>query len=193
MADDGTGMERRKFLERGVMAAGLVWTTPVIRSVGRLGARGTPPPSSASSSTPTVSTYTFAGSFPDTTYTVNAGGPGCFGFVTFDFTADLTTLGVSNGSVEFCVGNLGSDIFPILSGGSFALSNADGSISGQISGGQVGPQIVSGFSTALHTDISVAGGTGLFGGATGTAVIDGVLLITDQMTGDISGTFEVPS
>jgi hypothetical protein len=185
-------LTRRQAIERTALAAGFVWSAPAIRSVQRLTAPGTPPPSS-SSSVPTTTTYTFAGSFPDTTYTVNPGGPGCFGFTTFDFTADLTTLGVSNGSVEFCVEYSGSgDIFPIVSG-SFALSNADGSISGQVSGGQIGPQIVSGFSTALHMDISVAAGTGLFAGATGTAVIDGVLLVTNHMTGDVSGTFDVPA
>jgi hypothetical protein len=48
MTEDGAGVARRKFLARSAVAAGLVWTSPAVRSV-RLGqADGTPPPNSTS-------------------------------------------------------------------------------------------------------------------------------------------------
>jgi hypothetical protein len=192
------GITRRQMITRGALSVGFVWSTPVIHTV-RLGtAPGTPPPETTTSS-PTSTVIAFGGEIPRSPWTYDDTVPGCFAFTTFTFATDLSTLGESTVAVEFCTG-INPPTFPVSSG-TFSLSAGDGSLNGVVSGGQVGPLVrLDPFTNALHLDITITGGTGAFGQATGTATIDGFLETDANVApaapiavyGQTSGTITVP-
>jgi hypothetical protein len=189
MADDEAGRARRIFLQRGGVAAGLVWSAPVVRSVQLLAAGGTPPPATTTTSTPTAKTYVFSGTG---TATAGASAGPCAFNLALSFDANLSTLGQSNLSSLLCL-PFGPGNSPILES-AFVLVAQGEQISGTLTGqltifpitpSQVWAQIVL---SLLITD-----GTGMFAGATGTASFFATFMNPAGDTANLFGTFEVPA
>jgi hypothetical protein len=189
------GVTRRDVLAKGAVAAGFVWSAPAIRSVRALQAEGTPP-RTTTTSTPTVTTYTFAGRFPEVPFSGIA-APDCFALSEFVANANLSTLGDSSIAVTFCAGEPSDPGPPFaVKSGTFALSADGGSVSGTVTGGSVGP--IAQQSASVHLDIAITAGTDQFAGASGTATIDAVFRVDNSIgliviQGEIEGTFDARS
>ena len=200
MADDQhSGVTRRRVLAQGAMAAGVVWSTPVVRSVSRLGAVGTPAPPT-SDTEPSVTHYSFAGSVGGRDID-RTNGPCTFNVVV-TFTAELSTLGTTDGRFELCV-EVGQPL-TFEASGTALLSAAGGTVAGTAVGNLVvhnGPSMESPPLTDVHLTMTIAGGTGTFEGAVGTALYDDREQLTGTdpehlfvvFSGELSGSFDVPS
>ena len=169
MADDERSrLSRRNVLAHGAIAAGLVWSKPVVRSVGRLGAVGTPEPPTSATNPPTSTTYTFGGPSEGTFVNLPQTEPGCVLNGEFDFPTNVDGVGPATVAENICVNNPAGPV--VLLSGSFTLTANGGTFVGTFTG-TAGPPDGSG--APAHHDITITTGTGIFAGATGTATLDG--------------------
>ncbi len=192
MSRDATpGPTRRQVIERGALAAGLVWATPALRSVRVLQATGTPPPATTSNPPPPT-VITFSG-IVNTSQGGLDDAPDCPGFVLDVFgSADLDPIGPTQLALQPCF------MFPPdaqntyhpAGAGHFVLTPSGGTITGTVAG-PLGPTTAQ-QSLAIDWTLHVTGGTGTYAGATGTGTFVGELIDIGQAQGTLSCTIEPP-
>ena len=203
----GPTIIRRRDILRGGAAAGLIWSAPTVRHAQVRASDGSPPPASTTTLPTTTTTprepvtYEFAGEFGGVDIHQVPAPPIPFQCQDnilfrrwFQFLADLGPLGLSGVTVVYCLRPINSFVFEVAGGG-FQLTNADGSFSARGTLTGTFETNVSRFSQVLHVEIDVTTGTGLFAGASGTAVVDA---IGDSFSpgifsrGTITGSVTVP-
>jgi hypothetical protein len=181
---DRRNVTRRRLLEGGAVAAGLVWSAPAVRSVRLLDANGTPPPSSTTSTgtTPPMTTFDLVGSFADAIVAFDDPR------LTFDDFVVLfaAPIGTSTMSLQVVV-QRELDIGFLFIGGTFLIVAANGEISGEVTGGSA-----TAADLRYQADLSITAGQGAFAGASGSATIFGSIIFSEA-SGDVLGTFTVPS
>jgi hypothetical protein len=188
---------RRRVLQGGGVAVGLVWSTPIVNSVRVFQSAGSPPPSSTTTTTPQPNRLTFSGLFTVRSQTIDLFDPAC-GFARWriDATADLTgqpmdiAVNPAEFQLDFC-----ADI------GAFS----DGTMSFGLPGGDVTGDLESGFYSPggtvgqfvpqeLSLTFDVTGGTGAFAGAGGSVHIEAAWpRFQDLASGTVSGTLDTAS
>jgi len=124
-------------------------------------------------------------------------GPGILRFV-FDGTGDLAPFGPTTSRFDVCTDSSGGvDPTPIVSGSTFTITAAGGTLTGDVTGtGSSFSPTPQGF--PFHNILTVTGGTGVFAGATGTLFNDGFVNIAStgpllRSTGTVSGTLILQS
>jgi len=124
-------------------------------------------------------------------------GPGILRFV-FDGTGDLAPFGPTESRFDVCTDSSGGvDPTPIVSGSTFTITAAGGTLTGDVTGtGSSFSPTPQGF--PFHNILTVTGGTGVFAGATGTLFIDGFVVVVSgtpplRSTGTVSGTLVLRS
>jgi hypothetical protein len=122
------------------------------------------------------------------------GGCGEFRHI-IDGTGEWSALGASTLHLDFCIGSPPDGVHhPVLDGGTFTISAADGTLTGTMTGdvqpgGTPPPEV--GF--PFHFDLVTTGGTGRFATATGSFVVDGAFGYGAlNARGTVSGTITIP-
>lgn len=140
---------------------------------------------------PVTGTFTATGGISD------CGGNGLTRFI-FDGTGDLSPFGPTTSHFDICTDSSGGvDPTPIVSGSTFTITAAGGTLFGAVTGtGSSFSPTPQGF--PFHNILTVTGGTGVFAGATGTLFNDGFVVIVGgptplASTGTVSGTLVLPS
>ena len=197
MSDDreqSSARPRREVLRHGAVVAGLVWSAPTLRSVSRLAATGSPPPTS----TPTTTTsmqVSFAGTVPRTLL-----GPGtgaCFGAIgtaAFNVTTELSSLGRCTLAFDMCLFE-GQTNDVLIGDGTFLITAAGGAIGGSIDSGVIRSVPPLPTDQPMQFDMTITSGTNQFAGATGTAEFVGVATPgppDNTVSGEVTGSFATP-
>jgi hypothetical protein len=132
-----SAFSRRQVLQRSGVAVGLIWSTPLVKSVRQIQNAGSPPPSSTTTTAPQPIRLTFTGLFTVRNQTIDLSDPACaFARWRIDATADLAgqpsdiTVNPAQFQLDFC-----ADI------GAFS----DGSMSFDFPGGDLTGDLESGF------------------------------------------------
>ena len=127
MADERQGVTRRDAIRSTAVAAGLVWTAPVVKSVRLLATSGTPAPPT-SSTEPTRTQYTFETRFGPARSPIPDDAT-CWFLQTFAFTAVLSSLGLSDVTVHLC-GGLPNGGISSIETASLTVISSGGSLNG---------------------------------------------------------------
>lgn len=165
------GFTRRKAIRSGAVAAGFVWATPAVRSVRLSQAPGSPPPTSSSTTTTELPTVRFGGTLEQMT-TVGEAQDGCssaFGFAG-TITAVLDDLGPGEWALSICMfPGVDEVLLQVLA---YTLTTASGTVTGNGHGtaGIVDPDAPA----PVRLELGISGGTGVFAGAAGSMVLDGL-------------------
>ncbi len=170
---------RREVLTGGAVAAGLAWSTPMIRSVNLTAIVGSPPPTSTTIPEPTI--YIFAGAFHAPGLLAQTDD--CLLRGKYEGTAMLSSLGSSTIFLDFCVVATSSPF--ALDHGEFRIEAPAGSVGGPVTAGFLE------FDADLHLEMVIDNGTGAYAGASGAATFDGALddTVVHGIKGDITGSF----
>jgi len=114
-----------------------------------------------------------------------------------DGEGDWADLGETTFTLDFCLGpDMGSEPWPIFDG-TFAITTADGSVSGDLdgtvaAGPATGPDPA--FPFPLHFVLTVTGGTGRFAGASGSIAMEGAFgPAAISAAGTVEGTISRPA
>ena len=104
---------------------------------------------------------------------------------------EWSALGASTFNLDFCIANTGGAVWPVLDGGTFTVTSADGTLSGTTGGwvaaGGTGTEF------PLHLELAITGGSGRFADASGALVLDGAFGVgAGTAWGDVSGTVTIP-
>lgn len=187
MADDHV-LTRRDSIRNAAVAAGLIWSAPVIRSATMLGAVGTPvPPTSTTMGNPTVTHYEFRAFFlaPNGLGPPVAGCPGGTSDITY--TADIIDAGPAAVAQHTCLAEIR---FPLTVTGTLTFTRPDGTIDATFAGS--GSPDATGSEIDFDTDVVVDGGTGRFAGARGAGTFTSRLFnSTGEVDGRLDGSFDV--
>jgi hypothetical protein len=111
-----------------------------------------------------------------------------------------SALGDSTFNLDFCIANTPTTEpgWPVLDGGTFTVTAADGTLSGTLTGwvdATGTPPPGGGFPTEFpaHLVLTVTAGSGRFAAATGSLVLDGVFgPAAATFEGTVSGTITIP-
>jgi hypothetical protein len=122
-----------------------------------------------------------------------SGNPCALYHQTATATGDLVPLGVSQVSLDFCVGNVPDGLHYPVTSGTFTIAALDGTVSGSMSGFvQPGVPVDDGYPFQLV--LTAAGGTGRYTESTGTIILDGSFgLAAQTLHGTASGTLRFGS
>jgi hypothetical protein len=174
-------LSRRTAIQRGAMAAGVVWTTPVLKSVRAMQANGSPP-SSSTTSDPGPTTVDISGAITGTLLVSSLTPPFAPFFFHFDGTITVPAVGDGTFTFDATITNE-----PVVEG-PITVVFAGGTLAGDL---LVEMPVADG----LPMHLTFTGGTGLLAGATGQA--DGFIAMISQGTfftldGTVAGTLEIP-
>jgi hypothetical protein len=111
-----------------------------------------------------------------------------------------SALGESTFNLDFCIANTPTTEpgWPVLDGGTFTVTAADGTLSGALTGwvdATGTPPPGGGFPTEFpaHLVLTVSAGSGRFAAATGSLALDGIFgPAAATFAGDVSGTITIP-
>jgi hypothetical protein len=109
-----------------------------------------------------------------------------------------SALGDTTFNLDFCIGGPSEPGWPVLDGGTFTVTAADGTLSGAVTGwvdATGTPPPGGGIPTEFpaHLVLTITAGTGRFSAATGTLVLDGIFgPAAATFEGTVSGTVTIP-
>jgi hypothetical protein len=176
-------LSRRKAIRHGALAAGVVWTAPVLKSARVLQTTGSSPPSSTTTTDTGPTTVDITGAITGTLMVSSPTPP--FAPFVFHFDGTITVPGVGDGTFTFdeTVTNEPTVEGPIT------VTFSTGTLVGDLLVEMPAPN------GTLPTHLTFTGGTGSLAGATGHA--DGSITMTSQSTfftleGSVAGPLEIP-
>jgi hypothetical protein len=174
---------RRRALRTGgyAAAAGVVWTSPVVRSQRISAATGTPPPTTSTTTPPATTRLEIEGTGTGTVSVF--GSPNTPLTVTITLQGDWTGLGPSSLLIEGTVTSQQPNFASFV--GTFTIQSG----AGELAGGTFGSVVNLGGAFAGGGVLQVSNGTGDFAGATGELSAG----VGPDDVGSISGAIEIPA
>jgi hypothetical protein len=189
-----SAFSRRQVLQRSGVAVGLIWSTPLVKSVRQIQNAGSPPPSSTTTTAPRPIRLTFTGLFTVRNQTIDLSDPACaFARWRIDATADLAgqpsdiTVNPAQFQLDFCA-DIGA-----FSDGSMSFDFPGGDLTGDLESGFYSPGGTVGqfFPQELSLTFDVTGGTGALTGAGGSVHMEATWpRFADLTNGTVNGTID---
>jgi hypothetical protein len=184
-------------LQRGGVAVGLIWSTPLAKSVRAFQSGGSPPPSSTTTTTRQPIRLTFTGLFTVRNQTIDLSDPACaFArwriYAAADLTGQPSDIAVNPGQfqLDFCV-DIGA-----FTDGTMSFGLPAGDLTGDLTigsyfpGGTVGQFLPQ----ELSLTFDITGGTDAFTGAGGSVHMQAEWPRFAELTnGSVAGTVDTPS